>query len=356
MDDRGALIDPQSRRQLFLDGVMRLNRLFLALAACATAALLVFNVAGCGGADAAQPTGAARGQLKIQSVFYRMQLGDFEVTAITDGTIPLPYDQMLSHITPAEVAELVADGFNKLPVETSINTYLINTGSKLILVDAGAGSLFRPYGGRLIENLKVAGYTPEEIDVVLLTHLHGDHSGGLTDANGKRLFPNATVYLDRADRDYRFDPNAEAAAPANQKSMFPQSRAAITPYESAGKVNLFTGGGVQLFPGITTIAAHGHTPGHTLYSIESKAQRLVIAGDLVHVAEVQLPRPEVTISFDADEAGAAVDRKKFFDQFAVDRTMIAAAHIAFPGIGNLKRAGNGFQWYPVPYSLNGMAN
>ena len=335
---------------------MRLNRLFLALAGCTAAALFAINAVGCGGAEAAQQTQGVRGQMKTQAVYYRKQLGDFEITALTDGTIPLPYDKMLAHITPAEVSQLVAEGFNSLPVETSINSYLINTGSKLILVDAGSGSLFSPYGGRLISNLKTAGYAPEDIDVVLLTHLHGDHSGGLTDPNGGRLFPNATVYLDKADRDYRFDATAEAAAPDNQKSMFPQSRASIAPYEAAGKEVLFTGGDVQLFPGITTIAAHGHTPGHTLYSIESKGQRLIIAGDLLHVAEVQLPRPDVTISFDADEAAAAIDRKKFLAQFANDRTMIAAAHIAFPGIGNLKIVGSGFQWYPVPYSLSGMTN
>jgi len=293
--------------------------------------------------------------LKTQApAYYRLQLGDFEVTALSDGTVALPLDQMMSNISPDDVRKLLKQGFETLPVETSMNAFLINTGSKLLLIDAGAGTLFGENGGRLVSNLKAAGYEPSEIDAVLLTHLHGDHSGGLV-VKGKRVFPNATVYLDKADRDYRFSAEAEAAAPANQKTMFSESREELLPYEAAGKVSLFKAG-AQLFPGVTTIAAPGHTPGHTLYKVASKGESLVFSGDLVHAAAVQLPKPQATINFDADEAAAASDRETLLAQFARDRTQMAAAHISFPGIGHIRASGTGYEWVPIPYSRRGMTN
>ena len=334
---------------------MQFRKLLLSLAATAILTASLLGQAGCSSSEAASATGAARGTLKTQApAYYRMQLGDFEITALSDGTVPLPLDQMMSNISPDEVRELLAASFETLPVETSINAFLVNTGSKLLLIDAGAGKLFGPYGNRLLANLKAAGYGPEEIDAVLLTHLHGDHSGGLT-VDGQRVFPNATVYLDKADRDYRFSAEAEAAAPANQKSMFPQSREALAPYEAVNKVSLFQGA-TQLFPGINTVAAHGHTPGHTLYSVESQGQKMTFFGDLVHAAAVQLPQPAATINFDADEPAAAADRIAMFGNFAAQRTLIAAAHISFPGLGYLRTSGAGYQWVPVSHSLRGMTN
>lgn len=333
---------------------MRSSKLFLTLAAGAiAAAAFAFGAGGLSSSQAATPGASPRGLLRTQApAYYRMQLGDFEITALSDGTVPLPVDRMMNNITPEEVRRLLAASFEPLPVETSINAYLVNTGGKLLLVDVGAGKLFGQHGGHLLANLKAAGYAAADIDAVLLTHLHGDHSGGLS-VNGRRVFPNATVYLDQSDRDYRFSAAAEAAAPANQKAMFAQSRADLAPYEAAGKVKLFQGA-TQLFTGVSTIAAPGHTPGHTLYAVESKGEKIVFSGDLVHVAAVQLPRPEATIEFDADEAAAAVDRRSIFDRFARERTLLAAAHISFPGIGRLRSADEGFDWVPVPYSLRGM--
>lgn len=325
------------------------------LLALALSISLASALSGCSSSAAFTPTGAARGMLKTQApAYYRLQLGDFEVTALSDGTVALPLDQMMSNISPDDVRKLLKQGFETLPVETSMNAFLINTGSKLLLIDAGAGTLFGENGGRLVSNLKAAGYEPSEIDAVLLTHLHGDHSGGLV-VKGKRVFPNATVYLDKADRDYRFSAEAEAAAPANQKTMFSESREELLPYEAAGKVSLFKAG-AQLFPGVTTIAAPGHTPGHTLYKVASKGESLVFSGDLVHAAAVQLPKPQATINFDADEAAAASDRETLLAQFARDRTQMAAAHISFPGIGHIRASGTGYEWVPIPYSRRGMTN
>ena len=313
---------------------------------------LLLSMAGCSTLNTnPAPPAFTKLQRTQAPAYYRLALGEFRVTALSDGTVSLPLDRMLANISPEEVRQMLATNFETLPAETSINAFLIDTGSRRLLVDAGAGTLFGKDGGQLIANLSAAGYEAKDIDAVLLTHLHGDHSGGLV-VDGQRLFPNATVYLSKADREYRFNVQAEAAAPSHQKAMFPESRASLTPYEQAGKVVLFEAG-AQLFPGVGTIAAPGHTPGHTLYVVESKGEKIVFSGDLVHAAAVQLPRPEVTISFDADAFAAAADRKTLFARLASDRILLAAAHISFPGIGHLRATGSGYQWVPVVYSLTG---
>lgn len=317
--------------------------------AVALAAAGAITLAGCASPGATSSASIAAQTKQQAPAFYRMQLGDFEITALSDGTVKLPLDQMMSNITPAEVRALLAAGLETLPTETSINAFLIHTGSKLLLVDSGAGPLFGQNAGQLLKNLKAAGYGPEDIDAVLLTHLHGDHSGGLT-VDGARMFPNAVVYLDKADRDYRFDLQAESRAPASQKSMFPQSRAALGPYEAAGKVKLFEGS-AELFPGVRTVPAHGHTPGHTLYQVESKGQQVTFFGDLVHAAAVQFPRPDATISFDADQRAAAADRAAMFRSLSANRSLVAAAHISFPGLGYVvDNKEGGYRWLPRPYS------
>lgn len=321
-----------------------LPNLALALGICSIASLTACTT------QTPASVGNVAMQKKYQATaFYRMQLGDFEITALSDGTVKLPLDRMISGVATDEVRTLLAAGFEALPTETSINAFLVHTGSKLLLVDAGAGTLFGQNGGQLLQNLKMAGYGPEEIDAVLLTHLHGDHSGGLT-VDGKRVFPNAVVYLDKADRDYRFDEEAEKRAPASQKNMFPQSRASLAPYEAARKVVLFQGA-TELFPGVKTLAAHGHTPGHTLYSVESKGQQITFFGDLVHAASIQFPRPQATISFDADQHEAASDRLTMFRTLSANRSLVGAAHISFPGLGYVVEVKKGeYRWQPRPYS------
>ena len=135
-------------------------------------------------------------QVKTQSPgYYRMMLGDFEVTALSDGTAALPVTKLLTNTTPAKVKKALTRSYLKDPVETSVNGYLINTGSKLVLIDTGAAGLFGPTLGNLINNLKAAGYQPEQIDEIYITHMHGDHVGGLM-AGDKLAFPNAVVRAD----------------------------------------------------------------------------------------------------------------------------------------------------------------
>jgi len=292
---------------------------------------------------------AAAPMVKTQAPgYYRMMLGDFEVTALSDGTVDLPMDKLLTNIKPAQLDKALSRAHLKTPVESSVNAYLINTGSKLVLVDAGAGALFGPTLGKLVANMKAAGYQPEQVDAVLITHLHPDHIGGLV-AGDKLAFPNATVHVAKADADFWLSADNMKKAPAETQSMFQQATAMLNPYSTAGKLKPFEGE-TELVPGIRSIATPGHTPGHSLYAAESKGQKLVIWGDLMHLAAVQFPDPSVTIQFDTDSKAAAAQRKKAYAEAAKQGYWVGVAHISFPGIGHLATEGKGYAWVPVNYS------
>ena len=282
--------------------------------------------------------------------FYRMMVGDFEVTALSDGTAALPMGSLLTNTTPDKVKKAFGRSFIKDPVETSVNAYLVNTGSKLVMIDAGAGALFGPTLGRLVDNIKAAGYQPEQIDEIYITHLHADHVGGLI-AGDKTIFANAIVRADQRDADYWLSKEKMDAAPADAKDFFKGAQASINPYVAAGRFKPFSGTGDLFVPGVRAVSTYGHTPGHTIYTIESKGERMSFWGDLMHVAAVQFPDPSVTIKFDVDSKSAAVWRKKAFADAAKQGYWIASAHLPFPGIGHLRADGKGYMFVPANYSV-----
>ncbi|WP_457424329.1 MBL fold metallo-hydrolase [Roseateles sp. P5_E7] len=293
------------------------------------------------------PAEAAAPQQKTQAPgWYRLMLGSFEVTSLSDGTVGLPVDQLL-HAPAGRVAEGLKQHFQQAPLETSVNAWLINTGSRLVLVDAGAGTLFGPTLGKLVAQIRAAGYQPEQVDDILITHMHPDHVGGLA-AGGERAFPNATVHGSKADADYWLSQAKADAAPKERKGFFQGAMASLTPYVQAGRFQPFERDG-EILPGISALAAPGHTAGHAVYAVESQGQRLVLVGDLIHVASVQLASPEVTIAFDSDEPQAARSRARVFAELARDGSLVAVSHFNFPGIGRLRQEGKGWQWLPLDY-------
>jgi glyoxylase-like metal-dependent hydrolase (beta-lactamase superfamily II) len=296
---------------------------------------------------------AAGPQQKNQAGWYRMPLGDFEVTALSDGTLALPVDKLLN-APAARIQAALARQYLKAPLETSVNGYLVNTGSKLVLIDAGAAGLFGPTLGRLMAHLKAAGYTPEQVDEIYITHLHGDHVGGVAAADGKPAFPNAVLRVDAKEAAFWLDPAAVDKAPAEMKDFFKGAQMATKPYADAGRLKTFDGqgSGVELVPGIRAIAARGHTPGHTVYAVESQGQKMVVWGDLMHVAAVQFPDPSVTIEFDTDPKAAMPQRKKAYADAAKKGYFVAVAHVSFPGIGQLRPDGKGYRWLPANYTSN----
>jgi glyoxylase-like metal-dependent hydrolase (beta-lactamase superfamily II) len=279
--------------------------------------------------------------------FHRIMLGDFEVTALSDGTVDLPIDKLLHE--PADVTrKALARNFQSTPTETSVNGFLINTGGKLILVDTGAGSLFGPTLGKLAANIKASGYQPEQVDEIYLTHLHPDHVGGLA-GNSQRIFPNAVVRADKRDTDFWLSQAQLDQAPADSKGFFQGAIASLSPYAAAQQLKPFSGD-TELAPGVRATSSYGHTPGHTIYTFESKGKKLVLVGDLIHVAAVQLAHPEVTIGFDSDAKTAAAARAKVFPALAKEGALVGASHLSFPGLGHLRVDGKGYDWLPLNYT------
>lgn len=291
---------------------------------------------------------AAAPMVKAQAPgYYRTMLGDFEITALSDGTVGLPVDTLLKGISHRNLKKALDYHHLSLPVETSVNGFLVNTGDKLVLIDTGAGSLFGPTLGKLVQNLRAAGYQPEQVDEIIITHLHPDHVGGLA-VNGQRVFPNAMVRAEQEDADYWLSADNLAAAPEESKGFFQGAQAMLKPYVDAGMFKPFTGD-TDLLPGIRAQVTHAHTPGHSTIAVESKGQRLLIIGDLIHVAAVQFDHPKVSIGFDSDNKNAVKQRIKVFNKIAKNGDLTAAAHLSFPGLGHIRKTAIGYEWLPLNY-------
>lgn len=294
------------------------------------------------------PAHAAAPQVRTQGPgFYRMMLGDVEITALLDGTHPFPVDTVMTGISQeAALADLARDDL-ALPVQGSINAFLVNTGTALILVDTGAGLLYGDCCGKLAANLRAAGYRPEQVDQVLLTHLHKDHVGGVIEG-GKMAFPNAVLGVHAAEARYWLDGANKTTAPAYLASFFDSAAAATAPYRAAGRFRRFADND-ELAPGVRAHAAPGHTYGHSTFTVTSRGQTLLLWGDIVHVASIQFQHVDATVKYDSDAGAAAAARRALFDRAARDHVLIGAAHIAFPGLGHLRKRGATYDWIPVNY-------
>ena len=277
----------------------------------------------------------------------RFRLGDLHITALSDGTVPQDLHKLLLGITPKEVDNLLDRAFLKNPVEASINAFLLGTKDGLVLIDAGAGEVFGPgYGGRLVDSLAVAGVTPSQIRHVLITHVHSDHSGGLV-AKGRPLFPNAVIHVGKPDVDFFLGARG-ADRLGYAENYFSEAEMALRPYLDQGRLKTFEDG-EEILPGITAAIHPGHTPGAAFFTVRSGHDSMVFIGDTLHVSAVQLPRPAVTIVYDVVPDQASAVRRRALDQFAKERTLVAAPHLPFPGIGHLRRDGDGYAWVPTEY-------
>jgi len=281
--------------------------------------------------------------------FFRLKVGELEVTTLYDGSAVFQQDWLKGQ---KATIDGVARALRQDPhlLDAADLGFLVNTGKQLILVDAGAGTW---YGGgafgRLAGSLRSAGYTPEQVDLVLVTHLHSDHVGGLTTHDGNRVFPNAEVYVAQAESDFWLSPEIAAKAPKDAQPFFESARGIAAPYIKAGKWHTFSGT-EPIVDGVQIVPLPGHTPGHTGYVFSSQGKKILFWGDIVHAQRVQLKHPEVTAVFDADPAAAAVTRNRLLARLAAEDVLIAAPHLLFPGLGRLHKEGKAYSWAPVAFA------
>jgi len=276
----------------------------------------------------------------------RRKVGDFEVTALLDGYLQLG-PELIIGLDDAEAAKLREKAFVEGTALTGpVNAFLVNTGDQLVLIDAGTSDKMGPTLGKLGGALAAAGVTPEQIDAVLITHMHPDHLFGVLTPAGEKMFPNAELILPEVDNTFWFDDANMNAAPEPFKPFFIGARDCANAYKSSQ--TLFSGD-KEIIPGITAKAMPGHTPGHTGYVIDSGGERLVIAADIVHAPVYQFARPDWAIGFDIDPAQAIAARKAFFDEAAADRLLFAGMHLPFPGVGQVARDGDAYRYVAAPW-------
>ena len=274
---------------------------------------------------------------QIPGVYHR-KIGDIVVTAISDGYPDGDLDVM-RNVDLEKAHQILREAFRPAR-RTSVNSFLIHSKGRMAIVDTGSGNYLQPTAGFVQRNLLAAGIDPKSIDTVLLTHMHPDHSAGLTDmSNGERLFPNAELVMHENEPAHWFDDGAMAKADERSRKLyFLAGREQVTPYKN--RTRLFRQG--EVFPGVTAVPSLGHTPGHTAYLIASGNAQLMIWGDTVHVPEVQTAFPEAGMAFDTDLAAAAASRKRMFDRVSTDGILIAGMHLHFPSFSRLARRGDAY--------------
>ncbi len=285
---------------------------------------------------------------QVPAIHHR-RVGDIGLTVVSDGFLEGSM-AVLQNITPDAAADMLRAVFRPVPRRTSLNCFIIHgPGGRIALIDTGAGTHMQASSGQLPRNLAAAGIAPEAIDTVLMTHLHPDHSNGLATAAGTAAFPNAELAMHEAEHAYWTSVEAEAEVARTGQGVptggayFPMAKRQIAPY--ADRLRLFEGG-AEVFPGVTAMHFPGHTPGHCGFLIASGGQSLLIWGDIVHLPEVQVPKPEVTILFDVDPPQAAATRRRVFDMVATEKTHIAGMHLHFPATAHLGRDGGGYRLFP----------
>ena len=283
-------------------------------------------------------------QQQVPGIYHR-RVGDIVLTAINDGFLDATVD-VLRNISEDEARRILADNFRPAR-RTAINAFLIYSAGRLALLDTGSGNYMQATTGKVLANIRAAGVDPASIDTVLLTHMHPDHAGGLTDmATGERNYPNAELVLHENEIAHWFDDAKMAQGTEREKRLFFQAgREQVLPYKDRWRT--FKEG--EVFPGVTAIPRPGHTPGHTTYMLSSGNQRLLIWADTVHVPEVQTVRPEVCMDFDVDKEQAAASRRKVFDMVATERLLVAGMHLHFPAFAHLVRDGTGYRLIPAAW-------
>jgi glyoxylase-like metal-dependent hydrolase (beta-lactamase superfamily II) len=279
-----------------------------------------------------------------QTGFHRFQLGGTTITALCDGHFALSVQEVLRDgETPMQ--PLLERARVGAVVSSHVNAFLIELGTHRMLIDAGAGDLQDATLGDMSAQLMAAGLRPEQIDTVLVTHLHPDHIGGLT-RNGVAVFPHAVIHVPREEDAFWLGAGDPATVDASVRATFEHARQILAPYRAEGRYRLFDSGAV--WNGcVTAESLSGHTGGHVGYRLHTDEGDVAFCGDLFHVAAVQLADPDVTVCYDSEPAKARTTRAAFLADACRRNDIVAAAHAPFPGLGRIVAADNGYAWHPV---------
>ncbi|MEM0948220.1 MAG: MBL fold metallo-hydrolase [Pseudomonadota bacterium] len=270
----------------------------------------------------------------------RFRVGAFSVTAISDGFLPLPVE--LFPDLPAERYDALLEGarFRQNVYTGGVAAFLVEAAGRRILIDAGTGPVMGPTLGRFKAMFGALGFDPSDVDLVLATHLHPDHIGGLI-ADGDTPFVNAEIVVGTADAAFWTDHGMRSQFPEGFRPFFDLASGVLDTFEDRLRM---VSKEADVSPGITAVPLPGHTPGHMGYRIESEGDVVLMWGDVVHAAPIQLPQPAIGIVFDVDQQAAAQTRKRTLDMVVSDRMFVIGSHLPFPGFGAIERSGDGFRF------------
>ena len=294
-------------------------------------------------ASAEAPVGGA-----VTPGVYRYKIGSYELTALYDGIWYRPIDDKFIVNAPfAQVEEALDAAFmphDKLA--TPFTTLIVNTGKKVVLLDTGTGGQIAPSAGALRSNLAAAGIDPREIDTIVISHFHPDHINGIKDKDNALIFPRAEILVPAPEWSYWMDDANLNAASADLKVVFLNQRRIFA--DIAKQVTQFEPG-KEVAPGIVTLPAPGHTPGHTVFAVHSGDQSLLVLSDTAQHPAVFARNPDWQASFDIDGPTAIATRKKLFDRAAADRMLVTGYHFPFPACGHLIKTATGYEHVPVEW-------
>lgn len=287
--------------------------------------------------------------------FHRLRVGDVEVTTLLDGAMQgtnAGIQNFFPDSRPEEIVPLRERAFAIEPgLHQPVGAYLLNTGRNLALVDCGGHSSFIPTTGQTLAALRASGYTPEQVDTVLLTHIHPEHALGLSYDGTTRNFPNAQIIVTQVDHQFWTDPAMESRVPQGQR-FIEAARRAIRPYPSAQVRTVEMREGLEVIPGVFMVPAPGHTPGHVSFRVTSQNQSMLIWGDIAHQMVIQLARPRWRVGVDVDPAMGAESRVRTLTMLAEERILMGGVHVPWPGFGRIIREtfpwGEGFLYVPRP--------
>jgi glyoxylase-like metal-dependent hydrolase (beta-lactamase superfamily II) len=282
--------------------------------------------------------------------FYRSKLGGFEITVVSDGARAIPLSPTFVRNVNIEQVLAVAEAayMPKGSIVAPFNPIVVNTDSKLVLIDTGYGPGIAPTVGLLPATLAAAGIDPKSVDIVLISHMHGDHILGIKNPDGSLAFPNAEIKVPAVDwAHWMSDENMSRAPEGFQKTSFGFNRKVFSSLKD--KVTRFDWG-KEVAPGITAVETAGHTPGHTSFMIASGSSKLFFQADVSIVPDLFLRNPDWQVMFDSEPDKAVVTRRRVYDMASADKLLVAGYHFPFPGLGYIEKAGTGYRLVPAAWS------